>query len=102
MSWRCLQQDEPSTGLDPASRRALWDVVRANKSSRAIILTTHSMEEAEQLCGEGGLGLGMIQGLGPTAGEDTDRPSRHALACPAPPQLQPPSRVPSRPEPVGG
>ncbi|KAG2490617.1 hypothetical protein HYH03_011009 [Edaphochlamys debaryana] len=42
--------DEPSTGLDPASRRNLWDVVRRNKASRAIILTTHSMEEAEILC----------------------------------------------------
>ncbi|KAG2425810.1 hypothetical protein HXX76_013435 [Chlamydomonas incerta] len=42
--------DEPSTGLDPASRRNLWEVVRSNKSDRAIILTTHSMEEAEILC----------------------------------------------------
>ncbi|KXZ51666.1 hypothetical protein GPECTOR_11g119 [Gonium pectorale] len=42
--------DEPSTGLDPASRRNLWDVVRSNKAGRAIILTTHSMEEAEILC----------------------------------------------------
>ncbi len=37
-------------GLDPASRRNLWDVVRANKEGRSIILTTHSMEEAETLC----------------------------------------------------
>jgi ABC-type multidrug transport system ATPase subunit len=42
--------DEPSTGLDPASRRNLWDVVKSNKRDRAIVLTTHSMEEAEQLC----------------------------------------------------
>ncbi|WIA37022.1 hypothetical protein OEZ86_014006 [Tetradesmus obliquus] len=42
--------DEPSTGLDPASRRNLWDVVKANKRDRAIVLTTHSMEEAEMLC----------------------------------------------------
>eukprot|EP00898_Chlorokybus_atmophyticus_P003419 jgi/Chlat1/4078/Chrsp26S04118 len=42
--------DEPSTGLDPASRRNLWDVVREAKKDRAIILTTHSMEEAETLC----------------------------------------------------
>lgn len=42
--------DEPSTGLDPASRRGLWEVVKSNKQDRAIILTTHSMEEAEQLC----------------------------------------------------
>jgi ABC-type multidrug transport system ATPase subunit len=37
-------------GLDPASRRNLWDVVKSNKAGRAIVLTTHSMEEAEMLC----------------------------------------------------
>ncbi|DBA75618.1 TPA: hypothetical protein ACH3X2_009057 [Trebouxia sp. C0005] len=42
--------DEPSTGLDPASRRNLWDVVKAAKRNRGIILTTHSMQEAEVLC----------------------------------------------------
>jgi hypothetical protein len=36
--------------LDPASRRNLWDVVKSNKAGRAIVLTTHSMEEAEMLC----------------------------------------------------
>ena len=34
-------------GLDPASRRNLWDVVKNAKRNRGIILTTHSMEEAE-------------------------------------------------------
>lgn len=42
--------DEPSTGLDPASRRNLWDVVKDAKQDKAIILTTHSMKEAEVLC----------------------------------------------------
>ncbi len=37
-------------GLDPASRRNLWDVVKSSKRGRAIVLTTHSMEEAEMLC----------------------------------------------------
>jgi ABC-type multidrug transport system ATPase subunit len=37
-------------GLDPASRRNLWDVVRDAKAGRGIILTTHNMEEAEILC----------------------------------------------------
>lgn len=37
-------------GLDPASRRNLWDVVKAGRAGRGIILTTHSMEEAEVLC----------------------------------------------------
>jgi ABC-type multidrug transport system ATPase subunit len=42
--------DEPSTGLDPASRRNLWEVVKKSRSGRGIVLTTHSMEEAEVLC----------------------------------------------------
>lgn len=44
--------DEPSTGMDPAARRFMWDVISristVNKSS-SVILTTHSMEEAEAL-----------------------------------------------------
>eukprot|EP00727_Mastigamoeba_balamuthi_P008005 m51a1_g3825 hypothetical protein (1807) ;mRNA; r:294618-300690 len=42
--------DEPTTGLDPNSRRQLWRVVRRARTGRAIVLTTHSMEEAETLC----------------------------------------------------
>ncbi|CAI5478776.1 unnamed protein product [Closterium sp. Yama58-4] len=46
-----VYMDEPSTGLDPASRKLLWDVVKkAAKKDRAIVLTTHSMEEAKALC----------------------------------------------------
>eukprot|EP01025_Chloroclados_australasicus_P028913 TRINITY_DN286_c0_g1_i4.p1 TRINITY_DN286_c0_g1~~TRINITY_DN286_c0_g1_i4.p1 ORF type:complete len:1073 (-),score=121.43 TRINITY_DN286_c0_g1_i4:266-3484(-) len=45
-----VYMDEPSTGLDPSSRHLLWDVVKSQKENRAIILTTHSMEEAEILC----------------------------------------------------
>lgn len=45
--------DEPSTGLDPQSRRNLWDIVRTIKGDgKTIIMTTHSMEEAETLCDE--------------------------------------------------
>ncbi|KAK2441657.1 Phospholipid-transporting ATPase abca7 [Trifolium repens] len=47
---RVVYMDEPSTGLDPASRKNLWKVVNRAKQDRAIILTTHSMEEAEVLC----------------------------------------------------
>src|SRR5262249_43964578 len=43
--------DEPTTGLDPQSRRQLWDVIRAFKSrGRTVMLTTHYMDEAERLC----------------------------------------------------
>merc|ERR1711871_1790790 len=42
--------DEPSTGLDPASKRKLWDVVANAKGDKSIVLTTHSMEEADNLC----------------------------------------------------
>ncbi len=43
--------DEPSTGLDPQARRNLWDIVASVKQQgKTIILTTHYMEEAQQLC----------------------------------------------------
>ncbi|CAM0910189.1 unnamed protein product [Alopecurus aequalis] len=47
---KVVYMDEPSTGLDPASRKSLWSAVKQAKQDRAIILTTHSMEEAEALC----------------------------------------------------
>jgi len=43
--------DEPTTGLDPQSRRQLWDLMAGFRSEgRTVILTTHYMEEAERLC----------------------------------------------------
>eukprot|EP01119_Soliformovum_irregulare_P016146 TRINITY_DN4639_c1_g1_i1.p1 TRINITY_DN4639_c1_g1~~TRINITY_DN4639_c1_g1_i1.p1 ORF type:complete len:1195 (-),score=473.31 TRINITY_DN4639_c1_g1_i1:27-3611(-) len=42
--------DEPSTGLDPKSRQELWQVINEVKKESAILMTTHSMEEAEAIC----------------------------------------------------
>ncbi|KAL2917002.1 hypothetical protein HK105_203434 [Polyrhizophydium stewartii] len=42
--------DEPTTGLDPEVRRLIWNIVNNSKQGKTIVLTTHSMEEAEALC----------------------------------------------------
>lgn len=62
---KVVYMDEPSTGLDPASRNNLWNVVKRAKQNRAIILTTHSMEEAEHLCDRLGIFVdGSLQCIG--------------------------------------
>jgi len=48
---KILFLDEPTTGLDPQSRRQLWDVIRQfQKRGGTVLLTTHYMDEAERLC----------------------------------------------------
>src|SRR5271168_1042943 len=43
--------DEPSAGLDPQTRILLWEIIREyNQSGKTILLTTHNMEEADELC----------------------------------------------------
>jgi ABC-2 type transport system ATP-binding protein len=43
--------DEPTTGLDPQSRRQLWEIIRDYRNrGRSVLLTTHYMDEAERLC----------------------------------------------------
>jgi ABC-2 type transport system ATP-binding protein len=45
----CL--DEPTTGLDPQSRRQIWEIIRDfRQGGRTVLLTTHYMDEAERLC----------------------------------------------------
>ncbi|XP_019100203.1 PREDICTED: ABC transporter A family member 4-like isoform X2 [Camelina sativa] len=62
---KVVYMDEPSTGLDPASRRSLWAAIKSAKKATAIILTTHSMEEAEFLCDRLGIFVdGRLQCIG--------------------------------------
>ena len=55
---KVVLMDEPTSGMDPESRRVLWNVMlglfegtdRDTSSNRSCVLTTHSLEEAEALC----------------------------------------------------
>ncbi len=48
---KILFLDEPTTGLDPQSRRQLWDIIRTfQQKGGTVLLTTHYMDEAERLC----------------------------------------------------
>ena len=59
--------DEPSSGMDPVSRRFMWDLITAERQRRSIVLTTHSMEECEALCSRVGIiAMGRLQCLGGT------------------------------------
>ena len=46
---KIIIMDEPTTGLDPVSRRKVWELIQKLKKDRVVILTTHSMEEADVL-----------------------------------------------------
>jgi lipooligosaccharide transport system ATP-binding protein len=48
---KILILDEPTTGLDPTARRQIWDtVIRLGNEGKTVILTTHYMDEAQELC----------------------------------------------------
>ena len=69
IKWLCVCV-EPSTGMDPAARRFMWDIISDIVTKRekcCLILTTHSMEEAEALCTRVGIMVGgVIRCLGST------------------------------------
>uniref|UniRef100_A0A0S7EWI0 ABCAC n=4 Tax=Poeciliopsis prolifica TaxID=188132 RepID=A0A0S7EWI0_9TELE len=46
---RLVVLDEPTTGVDPCSRRSIWDIVMQHKKNRTIIMSTHHLDEAEVL-----------------------------------------------------
>ncbi|KAJ8600222.1 hypothetical protein CTAYLR_001942 [Chrysophaeum taylorii] len=47
---KVVMLDEPSAGLDPVSQRNLWNLIQATMKGRSVVLTTHSMLEADVLC----------------------------------------------------
>ena len=66
--------DEPSTGMDPETRRFMWDYIASVREGRALILTTHSMEEADALCSNIGI---MIRGELRALGSSQELKSQH-------------------------
>jgi ABC-type multidrug transport system ATPase subunit len=42
-----ILMDEPTTGMDPVSRKQVWELILRLKKKRIVIMTTHAMEEAE-------------------------------------------------------
>ncbi|XP_043856125.1 phospholipid-transporting ATPase ABCA3-like [Dromiciops gliroides] len=46
---KVVMLDEPTSGMDPVSRRSIWDLLQNQKSNRTILLTTHFMDEADLL-----------------------------------------------------
>jgi ATP-binding cassette subfamily A (ABC1) protein 3 len=62
---RVVFLDEPTTGLDPVSKRQLWSIISASKAGRSVVLTTHDLFEAEILSQRIAImGLGELKALG--------------------------------------
>jgi ABC-2 type transport system ATP-binding protein len=81
--------DEPTTGLDPISRREMWDILRVLGKDRFIFLTTHYLEEAEQLADQIGiLKEGKLVSIGSLS--DLRLSSQHQYSIKLPPKVQVP------------
>ena len=89
--------DEPTTGLDPASRLTVWDEVqRINRHGTTVFLTTQYLEEADQLCDR----LAIIDGGADRArGHAGGAQARAARAARARPRADARRRVPRRDRP---
>lgn len=61
-----LLLDEPSSGMDAASKRVMWRTLASVVPGRSLVLTTHSMEEADALCQRAGIMAGRMLALGTT------------------------------------
>ena len=61
-----LLLDEPSSGMDAASKRVMWRTLASVVPGRSLVLTTHSMEEADALCQRAGIMSGRMLALGTT------------------------------------
>ncbi|CAM9424100.1 unnamed protein product, partial [Ectocarpus fasciculatus] len=88
---RVVFLDEPSTGMDPIARRFMWDIIsRMTTTDRecSVILTTHSMEEAESLCNNIGI---MVNGRLRCLGSTQHLKHRFGNGFEADMKLQPPS-----------
>ena len=82
--------DEPTTGLDPISRRELWDILRALGKERFIFLTTHYLDEAEQLADKIGiLKDGKLVSMGPLS--ELRKTARYQYSIKLPPKVQIPT-----------
>ncbi len=81
--------DEPTTGLDPISRRELWEILRDLGKNRFIFLTTHYLEEAEQLADRIGiLKDGKLVSIGTLS--ELRRSSTYQYSIKLPPKVQVP------------
>ena len=67
--------DEPSSGLDPGAQRNLWDLIKVTMKGRAVVLTTHSMGEADLLCDRLGI---MVKGTMRCIGTPQELKERYA------------------------